>query len=119
MNRLLADENVSRGVVSALRRAGFDVVDLKQKRYSGLADQDILALAAREGRVIVTHDKDFADPGLFLSRKHPGVLLLRFPDPKPENVVPHLLRVLEQIPSKRFRNSVIEVGVGYFRRLGR
>lgn len=116
--RLLADEMVARSVIAALRRAGFDVLDLKQTGRAGLSDPEVLALAARQRRVVVTHDKDFADPALYVGRKHPGVVLLRFPRPKPEVVAERLLRALESLPARRLRNSVVEVGEGYVRRLG-
>lgn len=116
--RLLADENVAQSVVRTLRRAGFDVLDMKQTGPTGLSDREVLALAIRQRRVVVTHDKDFADPSLYVGKRHPGVVLLRFPRPRPEIVSERLLRALESLPARRLRNSVVEVGEGYVRRLG-
>jgi predicted nuclease of predicted toxin-antitoxin system len=56
---LLLDENIDQAVASALRSQGRDVESVWSRGLSGQADAALLALALREGRVIVTHDSDF------------------------------------------------------------
>jgi predicted nuclease of predicted toxin-antitoxin system len=56
--RLLADENVSRLVVERLRAAGFDVATIAGA-HSGSSDADVLATSCREGRILITEDRDF------------------------------------------------------------
>jgi NAD(P)-dependent dehydrogenase (short-subunit alcohol dehydrogenase family) len=61
--RLLLDAHVSgRAIGRRLREAGHDVLALGDDRqFEALADDDVLRLAAREGRVLVTFNvKDFA-----------------------------------------------------------
>ena len=58
--RLLADENVSRFVVERLRVAGFDVAAIGATS-SGASDADVLGIASREGRILVTEDRDFGE----------------------------------------------------------
>lgn len=61
--RLLLDANLSpRGVADPLREAGHDVLALAgEPAFEGLDDPDVLELAAREGRVLVTRNsRDFA-----------------------------------------------------------
>ena len=61
MTKLLADENVPLRAVEALRKKGVDVVSVIG--FSpGLSDKEVLDLASRESRVIVTFDKDFGEP---------------------------------------------------------
>ncbi len=55
---ILADENISRSAIRALRVAGYDVVAVTEQR-PGLADEDVLLMAQSDHRLIITHDKDF------------------------------------------------------------
>ena len=58
MIRFLADENFSgnivRGVLRQLPNA--DIVRVQDVGLSGVDDPDVLAWAAREGRILLTHD---------------------------------------------------------------
>ncbi len=58
--RLLADENVSRNTVEALRGLGHDVSWVATDA-PGSSDEAVLARASTEGRVLVTADKDFGE----------------------------------------------------------
>lgn len=75
--RILADENVPGPVVTALRAAGHDVFWAKEEA-PGAPDHEVLAWAERDGRLVVTLDKDFGElavrRGLSASS---GVVLLR------------------------------------------
>jgi Domain of unknown function (DUF5615) len=79
--RFLANENFPGGAVSALEAAGHDIVWVRTAA-PGSTDQDILALAVRENRVVLTFDKDFGElawrAGLPTSS---GVVLFRLPMP--------------------------------------
>jgi predicted nuclease of predicted toxin-antitoxin system len=58
MLRLLADENFDHDLVRGTlrRRAGLDLVRVQNVGLSETDDPDILAWAAREQRVVLTHD---------------------------------------------------------------
>lgn len=58
--RLLANENVPGAAVAALRQQGHDVAWIHEIA-PGSADRDVLARAQREGRIMVTFDKDFGE----------------------------------------------------------
>ena len=60
MARFLANENVPADAVEALRVAGFEV-DWIRERSPGISDPDVLAISLREGRVLITFDKDFGE----------------------------------------------------------
>jgi predicted nuclease of predicted toxin-antitoxin system len=79
--KLLSDENFNADILRGLRRrrADLDVVRVQDVGLSATPDADILAWAASEGRILLTHDRDtmpkFASnraqagqplPGLFL-----------------------------------------------------
>jgi predicted nuclease of predicted toxin-antitoxin system len=79
--RWLADECVAAPLVASLRGTGHDVLYVAEAA-AGLSDADVIALALREKRLLLTEDKDFGD--LVVRRGHavPGVVLMRI---DPEN----------------------------------
>jgi hypothetical protein len=58
--KFLADENIEREFVEALREADFDVLSVRES-YVGFADDEILQIAADEKAVILTYDMDFGE----------------------------------------------------------
>jgi len=58
--KVLADENVPAPAVTALRQHGHDVVWMHEDA-PGTPDPNVLARAQREGRVVITFDKDFGE----------------------------------------------------------
>jgi len=58
MLRLLADENLNNNIVRALRmrEPALDIVRVQDVGLIGQDDPTILAWAARDGRIVVTHD---------------------------------------------------------------
>src|SRR5690606_18050728 len=57
--RFHLDEHVSPAVAEGLRRRGIDVTTTDDVGLKGAYDDEQLAFALREGRVLVTHDRDF------------------------------------------------------------
>jgi predicted nuclease of predicted toxin-antitoxin system len=98
MMRFLADENFPRVAVTALEKAGHDVVWVRTAA-PGSTDPQVLALAIREGRILLTFDKDFGE----LAARSPmsagcGVVLLRLPVPNSETTAD---RLAAQISARR------------------
>lgn len=58
--RLLIDENVPFYLVDHLRRLGHDLLHVRDVR-PGLADEEVLALAVRDARILVTFDRGYGD----------------------------------------------------------
>lgn len=58
MLRLAADEDFNQAIIRGLRRRipGADVVTVQEAGLAGRSDSEVLAWAAGEGRVVVTHD---------------------------------------------------------------
>jgi predicted nuclease of predicted toxin-antitoxin system len=84
--RLLADENVPASAVSALGAAGHDVKWIR-KDAPGSRDDEVLALAARERRTLLTFDKDFGELAWRYPLPHDcGIILFRLPMRSPSEV---------------------------------
>ena len=79
--RFLANENFPGDAVTQLKAAGHDIVWVRVAA-PGIKDEDVLAWAAREARIVLTFDKDFGElawrAGLPASS---GIVLLRLPMP--------------------------------------
>jgi predicted nuclease of predicted toxin-antitoxin system len=73
--KFLVDENISKLVRSALQDAGFDVAALAPDQR-GSTDPVVLALAATEGRIVITEDRDFGE--LVIRKRLPvaGILMV-------------------------------------------
>ncbi|MEN2983030.1 MAG: DUF5615 family PIN-like protein [Thermus sp.] len=98
--RLLFDENVEAALPRALhrRRPGVDAVRAVEVGLGGRPDEEVLAWAAREGRVVVSRDRATlpleAMRRLERGERMPGLILLR-PGTGIEPVLRDLLLLLE------------------------
>ncbi len=97
---LFADLNVSPLTVEALVREGWDVVRISSRIPARSPDREILDLARREGRGIVTQDLDFSALLALGGFDRPSLVTLRLSDTAPETVTRRLLEtapLLEQV----------------------
>ena len=82
--RIVANENISSTVIQELRQRGHDVLSVKESMRSA-PDEDILAQAQQEKRLILTHDKDFGELAFRCGLPADcGVILLRLSGDSPE-----------------------------------
>ena len=58
--RILADENILGWSIARLRDYGHDVLSVRET-YPSEADLNLLELATRDERVLITHDTDFGE----------------------------------------------------------
>lgn len=93
--RFLLNENMSRTVIRTLRERGHDVLSAKES-LQGLPDEDVLARAQQERRLVVTQDKDFGELA-FRARllADCGVILFRLAGANPDQDNRRVLEVLE------------------------
>ncbi len=75
--KFLADEGVDRAIVQRLRQEKHSVLYVMEIER-GVSDDEVLALANREGALLMTADKDFGELLYRQGRISPGVILLRF-----------------------------------------
>lgn len=81
--KFMANENIPMDVVNKLREAGYEFIRSDGVR-KGLSDKEIIQIAQKENRILVTFDKDF---GEFVFKKKfqvEGIILLRI---KPQSSV--------------------------------
>jgi predicted nuclease of predicted toxin-antitoxin system len=76
--RFLADEGCDFAVVRGLRSDGHDVLAICELQERSI-DREIIEMAYREGRILLTEDKDFGWLAYVAKVSNPGVVLIRFP----------------------------------------
>lgn len=106
--RILANENVPRAVVLALRAGGHEVAWVRTDA-PGATDREVARRAAREGMVLLTQDKDFGE--MVFRRGMPagsGVILLRLPPDTPERLARAVVSTLAGHPDWSGRFSVVD-----------
>lgn len=93
--RFLVDESTGTAVTAFLRSLGHDVLAAGEAMPRAY-DEDILARAVSEARIVVTNDKDFGDLVFRSGHSHAGIILLRLQDESPGNRVAVVQAVLQQ-----------------------
>lgn len=100
---LLADENIDKPVVDALRANGYDVGYVAEME-PGISDDRVLELANREGVLLLTADRDFGELVFHLRRASSGVVLIRLaglsPKRKAEIVIAHFAHHFQELMGK-------------------
>jgi predicted nuclease of predicted toxin-antitoxin system len=93
--RFVTDECFGPRVSHRLRGEGHDVLSVYDAAR-GATDEDILALAVQQNRVIVTVDEDFGDLVFRDRLPHRGIILLRLDEETSSNVIRVLTELLAQ-----------------------
>ena len=93
--RFLADESCDFAVVRALRTDGFDVYAVNEvMRRSD--DRELIELARRENRILLTEDKDFGWLVFASAMESAGVVLIRYPGNARQALADAIRRVVEE-----------------------
>ena len=116
--RFLANENFPGAAITSLEAAGHDIVWIRLAA-PGATDPNVLAMAVREQRILLTFDKDFGElargsalpPGC-------GIVLLRIPMPMPGDAGRQLAELISARDDWAGHFSVLEPGRVRMRPLG-
>ena len=94
--RFIADENFPGRAVNLLRRLGHDVIWVPADQ-PGMPDPAIFDWALRDGRIVLTFDKDFGKIARDADVSGPcGVILFRIAPPLATEEMPLLVQMIEQ-----------------------
>jgi len=77
---------VSPKTVSLLRKLGYDVKDLAEAGMIGCEDDEVINLAVRENRIVITQDVGLGYIYYFSKRGQVGIIVLRIHPPTVEEV---------------------------------
>ena len=70
------DENIGRRGLDLLRRAGHDVVTVRDEGLAGAPDEEIFSVVVSESRALITLDYDFAQILRFPPHSSAGIVVL-------------------------------------------
>lgn len=74
--RFLVDESLGQDVAKRLRERGWNVIHVSEVGLAGHPDENVLAHAYREDRILLTHDPGLLGNRTLLPSKNPGVIVL-------------------------------------------
>ena len=108
--RLLADENIPLKAVQIFRNNGHDILSISESQPQ-TPDEDILELAEKDARIILTFDKDFGELAFcFDLPVSCGIVLFRIPLLSVDYVTDIIIEVIESRSDWAGHFSVVEPG---------
>ena len=91
--KFLVDECSDPQLVYRLRKDGHDVLYITE--YGpGLDDREVLDLAIKNDRLLITEDKDFGELIFRFKKEVPGLILLRFDSKEKNDKINRLLKLI-------------------------
>ncbi len=92
--RLKLDENLGNREAEMLRQVGHDVSTVPEQGLRGAADRSIVEACRREGRCLVSLDREFGNPLLFRPSDYDGIAIIRLPSLATPDVLVEGVRTL-------------------------
>ncbi|MHC3129389.1 MAG: DUF5615 family PIN-like protein [Candidatus Bathyarchaeota archaeon] len=83
--------------VKLLRQLGYDIKGVAEAGLKGCEDDEVVNLAVRENRIIITHDLGFGSIYYFFKRGCVGIIILRIHPPTVEEVNHVLKNFLKRV----------------------
>ena len=107
--RFLADMNLSPITVDALQREGWDIVRVSTLLPANASDAEILVLARRQNRVVITQDLDFSALLALGGHAQPSLITLRLSNTDPSLVTERLRQIVPQSEQALEEGSAVTV----------
>jgi predicted nuclease of predicted toxin-antitoxin system len=85
--RFLLDESADARIRVHLQSLGHDVIGIAREYPAGLADSDVLPIAYRTNRILITRDRDFGELVFVEGQPHAGVIFLRLGSSPPLSTI--------------------------------
>ena len=104
--KFLTDENINFRIIKGLRKARYDVKDINEANMRASKDIDILNLAIKEKRILITYDNDFVKHPYFTKIKHTGIIFLNFNKKFPDKIVNILLATSNSKTSEKMIDNL-------------
>lgn len=104
MIKFLLDANLSPETATYLAEQGFDSKSVNTEKLGNLTDPEIVLIAKKEKRVIITFDLDFGEIYHEKERGSVGIIVLRLKDQTIENINFVLKKFLSQHLNKLEKN---------------
>ena len=99
--RFKLDENLGNRGAEALRDAGHEVSTVFEQRLTGASDPTVVSVCSKEGRCLITMDRDFTNPLLFPPQNYAGIVVLRLSRNPDRNEILDALRTFLHVLNGR------------------
>ena len=106
--KLLLDADVPRSFLPKLKSQGYDVIDARDISPIPLKDEEIFAIARKEGRILITRDLDFSNILRYPPSKSCGMIVLRTYLLSKDAIFKVLIKALES-PQKQWQGTLVIV----------
>jgi predicted nuclease of predicted toxin-antitoxin system len=107
--KFLIDECLPPSIARLLRAAGHDCAHVYELALGGRPDEQIMALADRENRILISADTDFGELLANAPVLAPSVILLRRADKRAESLAALVLANLGQIADDLTAGALIVI----------
>jgi predicted nuclease of predicted toxin-antitoxin system len=109
MIRIILDQGLPFSAAAILRDRGWDALHAREAGMQEAADEEILAFAAIESRVVVTLDRDFPQILALTSASLPSVVLIRQQHLRAQAVADLLMAIWPDHADNLHRGCVLKV----------
>jgi len=99
--RFLIDESLGIEAARVIIEMGWNAIYVGDVGLGGRSDEDVMAYAWRQDRILLTHDDDFLDDRRFPPHRNPGVIVLPGAEGTSGTLERELARVLVTIGNHR------------------
>lgn len=114
--RLLIDNALSPRLADGLRDAGHDVVHVRDIGLHSAADEEIMDVAVKDNRVVVSEDTDFGTLLSLRDSEKPSFILLRhLPDRSAAGLLQILLSNIATVEADLASGAVVVIEPGRIR----
>lgn len=107
--RFFCDQNITVETTEFLHRQGHDVSSTRDVGLAEAPDDEVLAFAIKEDRVLLTYNADFGDIRLFPIGTHAGIIRLRIAEQTSEVLHPVLLSSLADLAGRDLSGKLVTV----------
>ena len=104
--KFLVDMPLSPKTAEYLRSLGYDTIHLFEVSQERATDSEIIEMAKKQNRIILTMDIDFSTILAHTGASTPGVIIFRIRYATVERINSYLKTLLEKFASDEMRNSV-------------
>ena len=117
--KFLFDQSADFRLIAHLQTLGHDVTAISRDHPHSLADEDVLAIAVREQRILVVADRDFGELIFNQGLAHAGILFFRLPGAQLKTKIEHLDKALQEHADELAAGEFVVVSPGQIRIAGR